>query len=701
MKKLLPLYLTFILILSFSVLNAQTCVNVTSLTGPGVDRIYRHAVSPNGITYIDYIFWDDESVSIQGHTFGPHFDPLWEGFIMKLDKDNNFQWIQRHGKNYENQLNVYSIFSDEEDNCFIYGRIYGEIVFAGHTLTTKGEEWGHFGQVVIKLDSSGNFVWASRFSGSDEMIDDGLGHLFFLTTFGVNDFIFKAPNGDTTVVKKREGIQNAIFSLNKGSGRKAFFTKLRNDIGIINDDQNQTAICNLYSVNNQAYLSAYIVEGSSKRSKIFTCSSTGHITQQKTLDGQVLSLFASPLDDSYLYCYVDLLNGMYNTRKYTKDFSTVIMQSENANAPIYSNYSNKSNFFVDNNGDITAIINPHVPNWFTYNGEKVYENNTRRYALAQFSSDLDLINFKTIIPGWDYEAYNSLYFLPDNNTFKLIGFGSIPNQIDTVSYAADGYQPDSFIFDFLNDANITYPEIILTHLVLDLDLDDSYQMNYTILDATGDEIVEWTSLDSLLVSVSSEGLVTGVGVGETTIIATITATGMADSCLVRVSEALNPEIVLSETIIDLEVEAIEQLSYTINNGNGDEIVEWFSMDSLVASVDNSGLVTALTEGQTNIIATIIQNGSADTCLVRVSPNTGLVKVLPSSIKIFPNPINDYVSFESNSLINKVEIYNIAGKKVIETRKAGKIDLSHLYHGIYFFKVYVEGGQKLTYRMIKN
>ncbi len=84
----------------------------------------------------------------------------------------------------------------------------------------------------------------------------------------------------------------------------------------------------------------------------------------------------------------------------------------------------------------------------------------------------------------------------------------------------------------------------------------------------------------------------------------------------------------------------------------------------------------------------------------ITPKTGIRTVLQNGIRIFPNPINNYVTFEANTLINKVEIYNIAGKKVIETTKAGKIDLSNLYHGIYFFKVHI-GGQNFTYKMVKN
>ncbi|GEM_PF-1304398 len=698
MKKVTISLLALTLLLGLTSLNAQTCVNVTSLSGPGTDRTYHNAVSPNGVTYINYKYSDDESVSIQGHTFAP----TSEGFIMKLDKDNKYQWIQRFGENSNNYLDVNSIITDEDDNCFIHAIIHGTTDFAEVTFSTQTPEWDYLNEVVIKLNASGDFVWATRFSGAYDMIDDGSGQLFLHTTLGsINDYIFKEYNSDTTHVAKRDGVQNAVFSLNKNTGRVAFFTKLRTFIGTINNDHNQTAICDFYVLNNQVYLSAYYTEGASKVNKIFTCSSTGAVELQKTFDGEVYALFDSPVDNSYLYCHMFLSDGTYYTRKYSTDFSTVIAQSENASSPIFSlAYDNTPNYFIDNNGDITVIVNPSIPNYFTYNGEKVYENNTQRYAFMQFTPDLELINFKTVIPGWGYDVYANLYYLHDSNTFKLIGYGSIANQIDTVSYAPDGYKADVYVFDFLNDANLTYPEIILTHLVLNLDLNDSYRLNYSIPDGTGDEIVEWVSLDPTIASVDSSGLISGVGLGETTVIATITETGMADSCLVVVEEPYSPEITLSDTLLDIEVEETYQLSYTIKNGNGDETVRWFSPDSHLVSVSNDGFLTALSVGEASVTAQIVGTNFTETCLVTITPKTSIAKVLKSSIRIYPNPITNYVSFDANSLITKVEVYNLAGRKVLETSKAGRIDVSNLSMGMYFFKVH-SNNQHFTYKMLKK
>lgn len=698
MKRTLSEYFALIIIAGFSVLSGQTCLDVTSLSGPGTNRSYHHTVSPNGVTYFDYKYKDDEPVSFQGQSFAA----TSHSFIMKLDKNNNFQWIQRIGENSSRYLNIYSIVSDEEDNCFIHAKIHGITEFAGYTFSAESPEWDYLHEVVIKLNSAGELEWATHFSEAYDMIDDGHGSLLLHTTVNsLHDYIYKENNSDTTHVAKRDGAQNAFFSLSKSNGRVETFRQLRYFIGTINNDLNQTASCSFYLLNDKVYLSAYYTEGTSKKNKIFTCNAGGEIWSQKTLDGQVYALFDSPVDSSYLYCHILLEDGTYNTRKYTTDFSIVLAQSENTNSPIFSlYYDNSPNYFVDRYGDITAIVNASTPNYFTYNDENVYENNTRRYAFMQFSPNLELLNFKPVIPGWSYEVYSCLYYLPNSNMFKLIGYGSITNQIDDVSYESEGYQSDVFIFDFLNDANITHPDIILADSVLSINVNETYQMSYTIQESTGNETVEWTSLDSLTASVDSLGMLTGVSAGETTIIATIKASGIADSCSVTVTKPYAPRIVISDAAIDLEVETTYQLSYAIEDGNGTETASWFSLEPARASVSNTGLVTGISVGEAHIIAKINSSSIADTCLLTVSPRTGIKKVLKSDIKIFPNPINDYVSFEANSLINKIEVYDLAGKKVAEAHTAERINLSHLYHGIYFFNVYTEG-QKFSYRMIKK
>lgn len=76
-----------------------------------------------------------------------------------------------------------------------------------------------------------------------------------------------------------------------------------------------------------------------------------------------------------------------------------------------------------------------------------------------------------------------------------------------------------------------------------------------------------------------------------------------------------------------------------------------------------------------------------------------------SIRIFPNPVSNYVHIEStdSSQIEKIEIYSADGKKQLDEQNISnsiKLDLSKLNRGLYIIMIYKEGSV-ITERIIKN
>lgn len=65
--------------------------------------------------------------------------------------------------------------------------------------------------------------------------------------------------------------------------------------------------------------------------------------------------------------------------------------------------------------------------------------------------------------------------------------------------------------------------------------------------------------------------------------------------------------------------------------------------------------------------------------------TGINPILAdtSSLKVFPNPISDYLTINANQEIGKIEIFSVLGLKVLETELKEKIDVRNLPEGIYF------------------
>ena len=75
------------------------------------------------------------------------------------------------------------------------------------------------------------------------------------------------------------------------------------------------------------------------------------------------------------------------------------------------------------------------------------------------------------------------------------------------------------------------------------------------------------------------------------------------------------------------------------------------------------------------------------------------KIYLSSITAYPNPVKNMLSFDSNDLIEKIEVFNSIGKKVITQFNKNKIDFSNITKGIYHVKIYLNQ-QIITKKVLK-
>lgn len=70
---------------------------------------------------------------------------------------------------------------------------------------------------------------------------------------------------------------------------------------------------------------------------------------------------------------------------------------------------------------------------------------------------------------------------------------------------------------------------------------------------------------------------------------------------------------------------------------------------------------------------------------------------------YPNPVKDILYINSQKAVKSVEAFNLAGQKVISSKKMNKsqINVSSLAVGTYVFKVTLEGGQIETFKIVKR
>ena len=156
---------------------------------------------------------------------------------------------------------------------------------------------------------------------------------------------------------------------------------------------------------------------------------------------------------------------------------------------------------------------------------------------------------------------------------------------------------------------------------LNLNSGQTNQLRATVLPENAtDKTVTWTSSDTNVATVSTDGLVTAVNGGTATITAT-TSNGKTATCTVKVVIPPTGITLDKQELAFDDVGLTYQLTATVLPENAtNKTVTWTSSHPDVATVDDNGLVTAKGEGITFIYA-YTSNSKMAYCKVTV----GLVK----------------------------------------------------------------------------
>lgn len=108
----------------------------------------------------------------------------------------------------------------------------------------------------------------------------------------------------------------------------------------------------------------------------------------------------------------------------------------------------------------------------------------------------------------------------------------------------------------------------------------------------------------------------------------------------------------------------------------------------------------------NVIGTIDPNFNEDSMVidyVRVYQNNSLTieDVEEQHFRIYPNPASSQISIQTNQHIDRVELYNVLGQKIIEKRNnVRQLNLQGVNAGIYLLRIYANG-QVTIKRIVKN
>ena len=170
------------------------------------------------------------------------------------------------------------------------------------------------------------------------------------------------------------------------------------------------------------------------------------------------------------------------------------------------------------------------------------------------------------------------------------------------------------------DTTVAVTDVSLNQSELTLEIGGTATLTATVAPENAtDKSVTWESDKENIATVDNSGKVTAIKDGTAVITAT-TANGKTATCSVTVNAAVISveSVSLNKEEITLEIGGTETLTATVSPESAtDKTVTWTSDKENIATVDNTGKVTAIKDGTATITATTANNKTA-TCTVTVN-----------------------------------------------------------------------------------
>ena len=131
--------------------------------------------------------------------------------------------------------------------------------------------------------------------------------------------------------------------------------------------------------------------------------------------------------------------------------------------------------------------------------------------------------------------------------------------------------------------------------------------------------ITWTSSNPSVATISN-GVVTGISQGSSTITAKTNDGGFTASCVVTITESTRvTSVSLNETSLSLKAERTASLVATVSPSDAyDKTVTWSSSNTGIATISTSGVVTAKAVGNAVITATTNDGGFKASCNLTVT-----------------------------------------------------------------------------------
>lgn len=175
-----------------------------------------------------------------------------------------------------------------------------------------------------------------------------------------------------------------------------------------------------------------------------------------------------------------------------------------------------------------------------------------------------------------------------------------------------------FIYEPVTSISIDFTDVTLK-------IGETFRLTAEVLPLNAtDKSVTWISSNTSVVTVDENGMLTAVGSGSAAVLVQSNDSGVTAMCNVSVYQPVET-VTISKTEMTVRKGTVFWLYAEAGPENAvNKTIIWTTNDPTVATVDETGMVTALKPGECNITATSQDTGVFATCKVTVTePVTGI------------------------------------------------------------------------------
>lgn len=294
-----------------------------------------------------------------------------------------------------------------------------------------------------------------------------------------------------------------------------------------------------------------------------------------------------------------------------------------------------------------------------------------------------------------YMTYNTNVTQNDNIAAKIatLGVGCRVTKLTGVWHTEDTIQicdPDEIEFSIPSAESVT---ITAADDATEVQATGTLQLSAVVNPSAANQEVVWSTEKAEIATVDETGLVTGVSVGTTKIYATAKGTDVKGEFSLTVTDA--PSVPVESIAITAEegktgadIGETVQLSTTVLPDNSLQTVTWTSSNDDIATVDSTGLVTFVGDGDVTITAHA-SDESGVTGTINLSTVPANLKTIKSivdeattdkyttgvySIRGVVSAFTNETNFIIRDATGLVQGYNIPAEKLPEGLKAGDVVL---------------------------